>query len=312
MNEFLPIYFPALLIGAALVAMFAFWDFHLPYHPQKLRYAVSFRRYVLAAAIYIGVSVVLFLLVTGILQPLLLAIQHQNGVLGAEKSEPQGVRQTSLMLSALLVVVFPHLPGLRGVFKGVRRFSHEIALYPKSVQLLTAIMAATPCKPGPEVSDQVEESMARYSVPRGRLEAILSRGALRQLKEACFLQSRFAEISRVPSFSGFCAARAAVMGKLEVELQKRLRRTAKALLSLDPNEPRQSRVVSQFVAEDCEVIVSEYRTLLAEAAISCVPGPAGRETLIGSFRYKYRSLSRFLIYLSWWRSVWTLHYSCGH
>ncbi|MBO4224731.1 hypothetical protein [Bradyrhizobium neotropicale] len=296
MTEFVPINLLALLIGAALVAVLAFRDFHLPYQPQQLRYAVSRRHYFLGAAVYIGASIIMFLLATGIVQSMLVLLHRHTSIFGIEEGEPQGIRQTSLVLSVLIMVTFPYLPGARGPFKALRRFAHELALYPKSIQLLITILATAPFEPRPSTYEQLEDGLARYSVPKGTLKTMISSSAVQRLEEAWSLRSCFGEIAKLPMFSGFLKARAATIGKLEVELQKLLRRTAKALLTLSNVERKQLRVVSQLVAEDCEALVGGYRTLLAEAAMSCVPGPGGREKLIRSFGYVV-SLPRSLPYL---------------
>ncbi|MGY4460471.1 hypothetical protein [Bradyrhizobium sp. LB13.1] len=296
MTEFVPINLPALLIGAALIAVTAFRDFHLPYQPQQLRYAVSRRHYFLGAAVYIGANIITFLLATGIVQFVLVLINRHTGIFGIKEGEPQGIRQTSLVLSALIIVTFPYLPGARGPFEALRRFAHELALYPKSIQLLTTILATAPFEPGPSTHEQLENQLERYSVPKGTLKTMISLSAVQRLEEAWSLRTCFGEIAKSAMFSGFVQARGAAMAKLEVELQKVLRRTAKALLTLSSVQRKQLRVVSQFVAEDCEGLVGGYRTLLAEAAMSCVPGPGGREKLIRSFGYVV-SLPHSLPYL---------------
>jgi hypothetical protein len=299
-NEFLPLYPPAVLIGIILVAVLAFHDFHLPYDRLKLYYAVSRRRYVVAVAMYVGAHIILFLLLTGIIQSLLVSLQHyfgdHAGIFGVEHGQPQGVRQSSLVLAILLLIVFPHLPGTRGPFARLRHFAQEVAIYPKSVQLLLTIFATAPFTPGEHAGEHLEDELAQYAVPKGSLETLISAGAVRLLQEAWSLHTCFGKIAVLPTFAGFISARAATLSALDVELQKVLRRTAKALLSLDTAERRQLRIVSQFLAEDSERLVEEYRTLLAEAAMSCVPGPADRERLIGSFGYTV-SLPQMLPYL---------------
>lgn len=296
MTEFVPINLTALLIGAALVAVCAFRDFHLPYQPQQLRYAVSRRHYFLGAAVYIGANIITFLLATGIVQFVLVLMHRHTGIFGIEGGEPQGIRQTSLVLSVLIIITFPHLPGVRWPFKALRGFAHELALYPKSIQLLTTILATAPFEPGPSTREQLENGLERYSVPKGTLMMMISHNAAQRLEEAWSLRICFGEIAKLSMFLGFLKARSATIEKLEVELQKVLRRTAKALLTLSKVERKQLRVVSQFVAEDCETLVGGYRTLLAEAAMSCVPGPGGREKLIRSFGYVV-SLPHSLPYL---------------
>jgi hypothetical protein len=296
-TEFQPLYLPAVLLGAVLVGFSAFWDFHLPYRPQTLRYAVAYRRYILAAAVYIGANIFLYLITAGIAQTLLTLLHKPTGVFGLDDEHPHGIRQTSLVFSMLLVVALPYLPFTRELFSPLRRFAHAIALYPKSVQLLMTILSTAPFTARADAREQLEEELQRYSVSEGTLRGTISASAVRLMDEAWSLRNCFSELAgKGRSYKRFLEARASAINKPEVELQKVLSRTAKALLSLNVQERKQLRVVSQFVAEDCDAIVMQYRTLLAEAAMSCVPGPAGRENLIQSFGYTV-SLPQMLPYL---------------
>ncbi|MGM4877647.1 hypothetical protein AB7645_41155 [Bradyrhizobium sp. 956_D2_N1_5] len=295
--DYFPIYLPAVFIATLLVMVTSFWDFHLPYHPKKLRYAVSRRRYFLAASIYIGMHCILFLWLTGLMQALLIFVERFTRDLGLVDGLPQGIRQTSLVLSLLIIVVAPHLPVLRTFFAKIREFTHEIALYPKSIQLLLTLLAASRFKAHPDASRQLDSSLGRYLVPEGRLSTMISPNALRVLEEAWSLKTFFAGNGAKPMFYGFNQARAASLNKAELDLEKVLRRTAKIVLSVSAEDRSQLRAVSQFLAEDCEAVVAEYRTLLAEAVMSCIPGPGGREKLLAQFGYEV-SLPPQLPYLS--------------
>jgi hypothetical protein len=288
-NEFFPIFPAAALIGAAIVAVLAFRDFHRPHDPLKLRHAVSRSHYILATAIYIEANIILFVVLVPVVQRLLVML-HLVG------EYEVGIRQSSLMLSILLVVAAPYLPGTRRLFTQLRRFVHALALYPKSVQLLVTTLATAPFTPQADIGKALEDALVHYSVPKGCLKTMVSPNALRLLEEVLSLRQHFGEIAKSRGFRPFVKARAAVIGKLEVDLQKVLRRVAKVLLSVGPAETKRLRVLSQFLAEDCQTLVEQYRALLAEAAMSGVNGQDAREELLKSFGYKV-SLPQIAPYL---------------
>ena len=290
MDQFFSIHPLAALIGAAVVGICAFHNFHIPYDPLKLRYAVSRPHYFLAAAIYIEANIILFVVTIAVVQRLLmLSVDNTAPMLSA-------VQQTSLMSSMLLVVAAPYLPVTRGLFRQLRRFVHALALYPRSAQLLMTTLATAPFKPQAGAGEALEDALAHYSVPQGSLRTGIFPNALQPLEEAWSLRDHFGEIATSPGFSDFIAARAATLGKLDVDLQKVLRRVAKVLLSVDPAETKRLRVLSQFIAEDCQILVEEYRALLAEAAMSSVQGQDAREKLLQTFGYTV-SLPQIVPYL---------------
>jgi hypothetical protein len=216
LNEFQPLNPLAVLFGAAIVGFSAFWDFHLPYQPRTLRYAVAPRRYFLGAGVYIGAYVILFLLGAGFLQPILLSMQQ---FIPAHSSEPHGIRQASLMLSVLVVTLLPHFPGISRLFASFRRFTHVIALYPRSIELLVTLLATSSFKARPDARAEIEWEFARYSVSQELLRATLSASALRLLEEAWSLHDCFGYMAQKGrAYKAFTAARQATIKKLEVEL----------------------------------------------------------------------------------------------
>jgi hypothetical protein len=160
-NQFFPIYPAAAAIAAVIVAVFAFRDFHRPYDPLKLRYAVSRPHYLLAAAIYIEANIILFAVTIMAVQRLLMLMPQLSGYAASQAEMLPAIRQTSLMLSILLVVAAPYLPLTRGLFRQLRRFVHALALYPRSVQLLMTALATAPFKPQAGTDEQLDDALAR-------------------------------------------------------------------------------------------------------------------------------------------------------
>src|SRR5262249_3976690 len=79
-------------------------------------------------------------------------------------------------------------------------------------------------------------------------------------------------------------------GELETDFRRVMRRTALALLLAEEisekieSEPLY-RAISNFVAEECDDVLARYRSLVAEAALSCVPHRAERVQFLKSFGY---------------------------
>src|SRR5262249_53209831 len=74
------------------------------------------------------------------------------------------------------------------------------------------------------------------------------------------------------------------------DFRRLMRRTALALLLAEEiSEKIESqalyRAISNFAAEECDAVLPRYRSLVAEAALSCVPHRAERAQFFKSFGY---------------------------
>src|SRR5262249_50304127 len=115
-----------------------------------------------------------------------------------------------------------------------------------------------------------------------RLDSRLLAGSLRPADEIEFSSSR--------ALQKFGATRAMAFAQLETDFRRLMRRTALALLLADEiSEKIESdalyRAISNFVAEECDDALARYRSLVAEAALSCVPHREERAQFLKSFGY---------------------------
>jgi hypothetical protein len=111
-----------------------------------------------------------------------------------------------------------------------------------------------------------------------------------------------AKFASAGTLQQFGQARSNNFARLETYFRRLIRRTALALLLAEEigeklgaeqisdklrQEANQAlcRAISNFVAEECDDVLARYRTLVAEAALSCVPHRAERVQFLKSFGY---------------------------
>src|SRR5262249_537117 len=98
------------------------------------------------------------------------------------------------------------------------------------------------------------------------------------------------EFSSSHAVRKFGATRARAFAQLETDFRRLMRRTALALLLAEEmSEKVESgalyRAISNFVAEECDDVLPRYRSLVAEAALSCVPHRGERAEFLKSLGY---------------------------
>src|SRR5262249_38053523 len=80
-------------------------------------------------------------------------------------------------------------------------------------------------------------------------------------------------------------ARSAAIRSLQRELRKVVRRATSAFLNINLSDPNQIRLLCQFLSEDCDLIVSQVSTMVAEASLSCFTSASTREQFLRRFGY---------------------------
>jgi hypothetical protein len=73
--------------------------------------------------------------------------------------------------------------------------------------------------------------------------------------------------------------------ELEKGVQRIIQRLAKAVLNLTSIGKRQQNLISQFISEDCQRLITSYRRLIAEATLSCFSMSIERHRFLKSFGY---------------------------
>jgi hypothetical protein len=231
----------------------------------------------------------------------------------------------SALASALFLrLVMPNVTMTLRFLDRLRKQTHELALFPFARQTLLAVLSASKFAAGEGSDAELRKQLNRYGVD-WKLMSFVSPSARRSLVEVCSLRQRltdllkplegFAQVLRPQKpcldsrllasslgatdeieFSSsqrvrkFGATRAIAFGELETDFRRVMRRTALALLlAEDISEKIESqplyRAISNFVAEECDDVLARYRSLVAEAALSCVPHRAERVQFLKSFGY---------------------------
>jgi hypothetical protein len=231
----------------------------------------------------------------------------------------------SALASALFLrLVMPNVAMTWRFLDRLRKQTHELALFPFARQTLLAALSASKFAAGEDSDAELRKQLDRYGVD-WKLMSFVSPSAKRSLVEVCSLRQRLTdllkplqcfaqvlrpqkprldsrllagslrptdeiEFSSSQSLRKFGAARAVAFGELETDFRRVMRRTALALLlAQEISEKIESeplyRAISNFVAEECDDVLARYRSLVAEAALSCVPHRAERVQFLKSFGY---------------------------
>ena len=231
----------------------------------------------------------------------------------------------SALASALFLRLFmPNVAITSRFLDRVRDQTHDLALFPFARQSLLAALSTSKFEAGQDSDAELRNHLSRYGVDWG-LISFVSPSAKRALVEACSLRQRLTDLlnplqglapvlwpekvalesTLLPGglrpaeeieFSSsrivrkFGATRAMAFAQLETDFRRLMRRTALALLLAEEiSEKIESdalyRAISNFVAEECDDVLPRYRSLVGEAALSCVSHRAKRAEFLKSFGY---------------------------
>jgi hypothetical protein len=181
----------------------------------------------------------------------------------------------------------------------LRGLMQSLARYPQTVETVTAILARSPFDIGEQAVSEATRELERYGVPPkliGKALAnnneVLTLGAATVVTQVCSLQICFGELQKDPRFKKFVLVRKPVFDDLDKRYRRMLRRSARALLlaenitvsDLDAGEL--ALEISDFIAQECEDLKTDYQRLLAEAAISSMSNRDARIKLISDFGYR--------------------------
>jgi hypothetical protein len=282
-------------IGALTVLFWSMWDFPKPYRTNELRFATTREGYILALSLYgIGALIVYLSLV--------LALRKASASSGFD---PVWVANWAPLVAALFCTVL--LPGaLRRPLKAFRRAAQRVAQYPGARDNLSVSLCAARFMPHEDALPELKEELSRYGIAAETLEADLSRSALHALVQIQSLGIRLEQLRG--EFPAFFERRADALAVIEREQSKVYRRSARAILfghkigrlpaAPVPRQSQEGLAISDFVAEEAEVLLDRYRKLIAEMALSCVANPADRRKLLDGFGYEPRSLPPSVPYWS--------------
>jgi hypothetical protein len=215
-----------------------------------------------------------------------------------------------LMWSALgaalfLRLVVPNVTLTQRFINRLRDQTHNLALFPFARQSLLAALSASKFAPCEGADAQLLDELGRYGIgpelmcfisPSGKRSLLQTLSLRRQLSS--LVKYRLADAGpnwddksyHNLALSRFSKEREATFAKLETDFRQIIRHTALVLLLVDEitekvGHAMSSRIVSSFIAKPCDEVLARYRTLVAEAALSCVPHPAERVQFLKFFGY---------------------------
>jgi hypothetical protein len=229
------------------------------------------------------------------------------------------------LVSALFIrIVVPNVAMTRYIVDRLRSQTHDLALFPFARVSLVAALAAPRFTARKDAQSGLAEELARYGVTSD-VTSSLSASTQRSLLEACSVRRKLRELfdrtHALPKtlwdrmrfatkallavrrasangdelFNGrllrrFWQARAECLLELETDFRRLIRHSARALILGEEigeqvKDKTLSLAISNFVADESDNVLAGYRTLIAEAALSCVPHRAERAQFLKSFGY---------------------------
>jgi hypothetical protein len=314
----------AFAVGALgiLIAASSFQHFHAPQRVVEIRFSVPRQRYFFALLMHVCSIVVIYL---GLILFVLAIYPHIVKILSnnPQQVDSQRVVWAALLSAVFVRVVMPNIPATADLLKRLRSLSQRIALFPIARENLVALLASSSFAPRKDANDELNEQLAIYGVALETVE-FLSRSAKRSLLEVCSLRHRLLELfekshgprklqDRILDFLNallavnahptevrelferrrlrqFWAARAEIWAQLTSDHQRLFRRSARALLLIEDIHEQVSDqalylAISNFVSEESEELLSRYRRLVAEVALSCEPQREIRIDFLKTFGY---------------------------
>ena len=231
--------------------------------------------------------------------------EHCKNFLISLETDP-GTLVWSALASVLLVrFVIPNIPTIWRLFDRLRDITRGIALFPDARQSLMSVLSVSPFAAQSGSESELRQELARYGVSANLL-SFLSHSTTGSLLEVLSLRRRLIEISdwscalakrswrnmildkkSVLVFDGYPAgankfalwqfwrARAATFAQLDTDFRRLIRRTALSLRFVEEigenvTDEVLRRTVSNFVAGECDDVLSRHRRLTADVALSCV------------------------------------------
>jgi hypothetical protein len=301
------------LITALSVLAFAvvtFVDFHYPYQISELKYAVTRRRYRLASGIYLLVGLIGYVLLANILFALLGGwVELEKFVDARIATSLAASIATSVVVAAVapssIILLARHTAVIQTPISRLRTFLHRVvARFPEARNRVEALIATSKFSSSsndPPTGPEDRSEFSRFGVSSANVAFAfgndgkgLSLAAKSILQETSTLQNKLQLMKSSERFRKYFLARPNLLEDYKLQYQRTLRRTARALLMLDdgdfPSDYELPTEISDFVIEECDPILTGYRRLIAELALSEHSSRSDREQFISSFGYRIGSV----------------------
>jgi hypothetical protein len=222
--------------------------------------------------------------------------------------QPEELIWSALGSALFVIIVMPNSPVTQSFLNRLRFLTHELALFPFALHSLVSALSISPFSEWKGSDTALAEELGRYGVTSKWLST-LSQSTRQSLLEVFSLRRHLTDNVFSPKDLGgpqstedaglankgtlqkFAQAHRATFDRLETNFRRLVRRTALALLLAGEigekvADDTLGRAISDFVAEECDDTLARCRSLVAAAALSCVPHRADRTLFLKLFGYE--------------------------
>jgi hypothetical protein len=300
----------ATVIGCMIVVIvLSVRDFHEPWGKLEVRYSVLRERYYFALLVNAVFAAAIYLVLVYLLRNWFFWVLRQTPAFTElwNSSASFDLARTSVLpfvlsaaaVNALLVLVLvPHVWPFSSAASVVRTAMQALARYPHSAETLTAIIGRSKFIPTVEARSAVIEELKGYGVTRRLLQRalggendVISSIAAETLVELGAIRLAVVDLQKHDRrFRKFFAARRDLVGQLESDYRRLIRRAARAILAAQDIAhlaiPDLSWDISEFVAEEADVLHIRYHRLIADAALSCFRTQSARHVFLSRLGYE--------------------------
>ena len=293
-------------------------DFHEPQTVAEIHYSVLRERYYFALAVHAVFALLIYLVLlyllykagsvairetsafTSLQRSLVAALSGngtaaQTGDMKLQLLAQQAVVPIAAALALLVMVMVPRLPPFSMAADAIRRAMRELARYPQSAETMTAIIGCARLSPVASTRAAMLDDLARYGVSRrefNRGKGTISKIAAETLEETYALHLILAGMEEEARFRKFFLARRETAESLKLDHSALMRRAARAILAAEEVRRRGSDDlpdlildISEFIAEEADILRTKHHRLLADACLSVLRTQAERQAFLSELGY---------------------------
>ncbi len=152
------------LVGAAVILLWSYRDFHRPYARFDLATSVSKRRYLLSIVSYALISLFVYNIIA-LLYSISISYLFRSSDVGAKIIEQSAnVPAARSMVSLLLFMLLSEIPGLRNIVASIRRTAQGLAQYPLALNQVVALLSSAKCNVSSDSRSKVIKELGRFGV----------------------------------------------------------------------------------------------------------------------------------------------------
>jgi hypothetical protein len=265
-------------LGAILVVWWASREFQSPYAAGYVRDRTDAQRYVLGLIVFVLGAWMAYLLLWNLTR----RIHDDFGLLE---------RISGLSAVAATVIVLPTLPLISAAIARFRRFSQDLAGFPKDVDGLILNLRRPLAGKG-DVADNFNARLHEFGFSLRQVKKYFSQSCMASILEAQRMQDKLAQCQygefdlvepgrlghsrgryRAARLRRYLHRRHEAIARLDSEYFELLHRAARVVKLADdsPLSERQLKQLSAFLADQAENLIARYQKLVAQTALAVFP-----------------------------------------